>query len=505
MKYIEGFHGIFRDYEGKPSVWELAQYRKEFYEENPDVPRLDRNQFFNIYATLIGVGLFVGGFIFQKENLIMIGLAGAILYNAISYVIGYAKSNFPKEEKSRYILPVVALGGSFFPFVYNVLRLFNIIPASNLGSNIIVTLMFGWVAVSTLLMELFYALKMNIMCREKTDGILIGYSDYETTDSSGHHNDHVREVVGSKYVYSFDVDGETYKVVTPYGTVNNLFHRRIGSSHVIKYNANNPEFCMVKHFEISSIITGLVVAIASGFFAYAGFASIINHDLQDPFGENANMPAIIVVDEDGSVHGIDEVQESIDASIAADAEPTGTPTPTPAPRYSDEWVIENYDTEDFVCYVYPVVSIEGDNAYMGTVPGLYSRYIPAENLEVGDDVIFINFRGSYLYYKLDEGESYTGTHSPEDRGWVAEDGRIIFGEDYVNFYYGDGYEICTYTVLGQDGDVYMIGCDEYYYEFSNAYIEDFDNWNTETGHVYYAARNDTSVFIVDSDLFVLDN
>ena len=140
---------------------------------------------------------------------------------------------------------------------------------------------------------------------------------------------------------------------------------------------------------------------------------------------------------------------------------------------------------------------------VGTVPGLYSRFVPLDNLEVGDEILFINFRGTYAYFKLNEGEAYTGSHTPEEMGWVAEDGRFIFGEDYVDFYYGDGYEICTYTVQGQEGNDYLIGCDEYSYVFNESYIEDFSHWNMESGHVYYAARNDQTVYIVDSDLFVL--
>ncbi len=502
MRYIEGFHGIFRDNSAKPTTWELAQYRKDFYAENPDAPKIETNQFVSLWAIFIGVLVFIFGLIIKHDNLPLIGLSGAFLFNALKYIIVYTKGNYPKEEKSRLLLPIVALGVSLIIFVYNVLRIFKIIPASQLGNDILGASIFGWIGGVTLLMQLFYALKMNIKCREKAEGILIGYSDYETTESTGEHNS--RRVVGSRYVYCFDVDGEGYTVVSPSGQTNYLFLRPIGSTHVIKYDPNNPEFCMIKHFEISSIIIGLIVGLIFGWFALRLTSTVINYDLEDPYGENMpTMPAIIVVDDDGRAHSIEEYEAiyATDETIAT--EPSETPTPTPIPLYSDEWINDVYDTDDYVCYVYPVDSIEGDNAYMGTVPGLYSRYIPSDDIEVGDEILFINFSGTYALYKLNEGESYTGDHTPENRGWVAEDGRLIFGEDYVEFYYGDEFEIDTFYVQGHDGDVYHIGCDEYYYDFDANFIEDISHWNMEMGHVYYAAHNDITVFIVDSDQFVL--
>ena len=504
MRYIEGFHGIFRDNSYRPTVGELAQYRREFYEENPDVPRVEQNQFFSLWAIFIGVLVFIFGLMIKNDNLPMIGLSGAALYSVFKYIIEYTKGNYPKEEKSKFIFPIVILGPSLIILVYNVLRIFNIIPASQLGNDILGTSIFGWIGGVTLIMQLFYALKMNIKCRGRAEGTLIGYSDYETTANSGSRN--VRLVVGSRYVYSFDVDGEEYTVVTPSGQTNYLFLRQIGSSHVIKYDPNNPEFCMVKHAEIQSIVVGLIVGLIFGWVAVNTFNAVIKRDLDDPFGESIpTMPAIIVIDDDGVPRSVEDYEALHAADETAMTEPseTPTPTPTPIPLYSDEWITEIYDTDDYVCYVYPVEAIENDTAYMGTVPGLYSRYVILDDLEVGDEILFVNFRGTYAVYKLNEGESYTGTHTPENMGWVAEDGRFIFGEDYVNFYYGDGYEICTYYVQGHDGNNYHIGCDEYYYDFNEDYIEDFSHWNTEMGHVYYAAVNNNTVFIVDSDLFVL--
>lgn len=507
MRYIEGFHGIFRDNGYKPSVEELAHYRNEFYKENPDVPRIEQNQFISAAAIIIGFIVFIIGMVMKNDNLPMIGLSGGFLYNALKYIILYTKGRYPKPEKSKLILPMVILGPSLIIFVYNVLRIFNVIPVSKLGNDILVGSVLAWVGAVTLLMQLFYALKMNIRCRAKTDGVLIGYSDFETTASSGSRR--VRRVVGSRYVYGFEVDGEEYAVVTPSGQTNYLFLRPLGSSHVIKYDPNNPEFCMAKHFEISSIIIGLVVGLICGWFAFNQFNTIVKYDLDDPYGENVpTMPAIIVVDDNGVVSGIDEYEslhptETTEETVMNETSETSAPTPTPVPLYSDEWITEVCGTDDYVCYVYPVDSIEGDKVYMGTVPGLYSRYITIEDCDVGDEILFVNLRGAYLYYKLNEDESYTGTHTPENMGWIAEDGRIIFSEDYVKIHYGDGYEICTYYVQGKEGNDYMIGCDDYYYLFGENNIEDFSHWNMEMGHVYYAASNNQAVFLVDSDLYIL--
>lgn len=499
MRYIEGYHGIFRDNNVRPTTWELAQYRKDFYDEHPDAPRLETNQFFSFWAVLIGVLVLVSGCIADNGCLAMVGISGAVLFIALKYIVLFNKGNYPKEEKSSMILPVAALGASLLIFVYNVLRLINIIPASKLGDDLVAATSVAWVGCVTVLMQLFYAVKMLVRCRAKTEGILIGYSDYESTTSSSHsHATH--RVVASNYVYSFDADGEEYIVLARSGSINDIFKRDLGSSHVIKYDPNNPEFCMVKHFELKAIIFALIAGLICGWFSVNVFSSIVKYDLNDPYGKNlATMPAIIVIDDDGVVRSMDD--QPVDETTVE--ETSVTPEPTPIPLYSDEWINSVYDTDDYVCYVYPVVSVEGDNAYMGTVPGLYSRFVPLDNLEVGDEILFINFRGTYAYFKLNEGEAYTGSHTPEEMGWVAEDGRFIFGEDYVDFYYGDGYEICTYTVQGQEGNDYLIGCDEYSYVFNESYIEDFSHWNMETGHVYYAARNDQTVFIVDSDLFVL--
>ena len=117
---------------------------KTFYDENPDALRLDKDQFINVWSIVIATILTIIGFAIQNENIIMLGLSSGVLVNSISYIVGYSRGHFPKAEKTRYFYPIIGLGGSIIPFVYNLLRILRIVPASFLGSDLTFALMFAW-------------------------------------------------------------------------------------------------------------------------------------------------------------------------------------------------------------------------------------------------------------------------------------------------------------------------------------------------------------------------
>lgn len=460
MKYDDKVEGYFRSDYNKPNVAELSKF---LYEQ-----RKDRG------TSSVGGAAFIIFFIVGCIAVAILSRLGndnlptliMSLIAIVSCVFIKINADTRKFKFDNYVVIEIAFS---VVAIYNILRLVNVLPASNYNADMVMASFFGILGIGVFINGLAKCIKYNFKCRSVADAECIGYLDKVVNVSSGHHN-HTSRKVASHAVYTFEASGRTYTAYNPKYKTNEAFLPAIGSHHDVRYDENNPDFHMFKKAEISSFVISTILLVVFGVLAIGSInnANSINKEQTTIYTE----PTI----------ASESVLEDIEVTLET------TVTETKAPGYTDEDIINSYGTEDYVVYVYEVVEEVMDGYfYFGEVPGLYSRLLCSDTLEVGDEVMFINFtNGSYVTLKLEDGKSYLGNKTAAELGYLDENGKIILSDDYLREYVvGSVNYTCDYVKFDriEDNHIYFYN-DEFttYYDYNPE--TDMAYWDYEEGAEY---------------------
>lgn len=273
MKYNQWIHGVYRNHPLQPSgkeVWEKSlKYRREHPEEFPSDDQSNR---IRLYVLVLIEIIWIILLMLQKIWLSMIVFALPIVYWSLHGLFNKHKSELPKYDKNPYCNITIALISSLAVIVYSTTYLMGyrlILPHKAIA------LLISWIGLSYMVTSVWYGVIKNIKCTKTTDATCIGYAD--TTVSYKRGRD--RHVTVTKCVYKFTYEGKKY--IVP-GTKKSRKQNKlpeINSTNIVRFNPDNPEYCMVKKAEIEPIVRGILTAfvclgicwmLLTGDYSYGG-------------------------------------------------------------------------------------------------------------------------------------------------------------------------------------------------------------------------------------------
>lgn len=500
MRYQEGIHGIFRNTEIKPNTVSLQRAQSDFLRENPEEQaRLAANRklLLPILIGIIGFGICLA---LHIENVAMIIGAIAIAATMIIYCQLYTKPVYPKSEKHPAINCVIVVVACLIVVVYNVMCLVGPLKEHTDGDNgTALCVVVGWVGISKFITLLIHGIRMNIKCSEQTDAYCVGYTDtISRTNKTSH--------VVSRCVYEFNHNGETYYIR---GNKESNFQSRltsIGFTEKIRYDPNNPEYCMIKKFELASFVEAVIIGGLCCVFAFSGLFANLTNPKQYRYNNtsiptnNKGTASVEYVDDNTIIinaNDNDLIEETTEETTTTETEPE-------EPGYTDEKIASIVGSDEFFVFTCPVVEKDGDFAFFGEVPGLITTVLENKELEVGDEVIFIFDKNSHFWnYKLEDGESYLGDRSPEKLGMISEDGKFILTDEYIEFFYGDNFKANEKRFSRKTATTLTIEDDEYEYDYNLSSGTDIYYWDINPGDKFYVLEGSKYICLVKADLYIL--
>ncbi len=466
MRFDEEYFGPLRDYEGTPTVMELHHRKgdKRYGQGNRKSPAVT---VFNTLSIILII-VFAVSFIFPNVNFRV--LAGALMLmsisaSAIAMALVKKYVNERRESSGLWLTFIVSL----IPIVvYNLAVVIKAVEPSAKYYTLAGGLFLSILAIGFLVEGIGFCIYMNVKCNETTTATCIGYHDKR----KNHNSRHSGYYVVSCPVYEFEDYGNKYTVFNK-KYMSPFIAPQIGSLKTIRYNRNDPNFCMIGTTLISPIITGIIFFLIIGFFATQFFAT--------------NKESIF------NPHK--ETYASIETSQEEDATATTEATEQTYTGLDDDDIYNAIHTRDYVVGVYPVTAKYGDYIYIGEEYGAPARLIEGRNTSVGDNALVAYYDGHYTMFRMTSTEHYLGERSFENLGLVDENGRLILNSTTVEYMFGFSYfnvSIFTYDrtedsvlwFVGEDGSTlsYPVG------EANTLYYREFE----EGDEVYYLVNAGTN-------------
>ncbi len=497
MRYQEGLHGIFRASEFKPGTVQVRTAEYEFRKEHPDVMRVTLKDRVFIGTIVFCVIAAVVALVLHAENLAMLIVGVTLILLGIGHYISKTSPSVPRPDKNPLGWSIILCASGLVIAIYNILCM-----VGKLGNSIdnatALGVVLGVVGVGVFLNELIHGIRMNAKCTETTYATCIGYSDKIKSSDSEHHH---RSIVVSSCVYEFEHEGEKYYVIDPRTTNIAALLTPLYAKKKIRFDPNNPEFCMIKNFElaafIKAILIGGICCLLSFNILQSNLKATINREEPTP------MPSIWVPDEDGNIVPA-EVTNSTEATTVEATETTKETEPEIL-GYTDEMLNETLGTDEYLIYTYEVQLAENGFAYLGKVPGLPIDVLNNPDLKVGDRLMIIVLKDQALkYYVLNDGEEYLGDHTVADYGWLTDDGKIILTDDFIKFFFGSGYgeSEMVFSFKDEEAGIVRFETEDYLIDYSLVEGTSLYYWDLEPGTVFYVFQNSKNSYFINSELYV---
>lgn len=498
MRYDEGLHGIFRDSSTAPRTRELIESKRAYDKEHPEYNKTNKNELTFFAVLFVGLLSFIICLVNNMANIAMIIVGVLATALTIINLKKYNNPNIPKPEKNPLDLCIIVGGAALITIIYNILCLVGLF-GGEIDNGACLGLVIGWIGLSYFVCQLLFGIRMNTRCSESTEAYCIGFADSISSGDERH-----RDYVVSRAVYEFDYCGKTYTVIGHRKTNLSVLLPQINERAYIRFDPENPEFCMIKQFELAAFVKCLIIGGLGILFCVNIVKSNIINKNKIPAETNSG---IYVIDENGHAVPAEQIQTIetivIDNNAQTASETTEETEPT-VPGYTDERIYGITGTDEYVVIIATVESIDGEYAYMGQVPGIVNEILNSDGLEVGDRVMYIILRGSsYYHYKLEEDENYLGDHTPEALGYVDEEGRHVLTDEYINFFFGDNLTMDENTYIGMQGGRFTFEGPDYLNQYDAPPGMRMNYWDLQNGDRFYYLYNNQLGYMLSQNNYVL--